>query len=224
MCDLSGDNPNVFWEFGIRTSLNLPIAVVRDGLLPIPFDTSLINTHGYKPSLNVWDIDEERALLAEHIKASFDSCNGKNPMWEQFGLTFKALEPQSSVTPEDAKLDLVLAQLSSLREKVTRIGESRRVVEWGVTTDRGVTTDWAVEPTSPIGRAKEHDDEELRQRQFAIAMREPNIRKYVEAWTFGDDTVRVLLREVAGAKEAHSKLREMANKSGFKLEMIARSE
>jgi len=46
LCDMSSLNPNVFFEFGIRTSLNKPVCVVKDDLTKkVPFDTGIINHH-----------------------------------------------------------------------------------------------------------------------------------------------------------------------------------
>jgi hypothetical protein len=52
LCDASGYNPNVFFELGIRTALDRPVALVRDSITErLPFDTSIINTHTYDASL-----------------------------------------------------------------------------------------------------------------------------------------------------------------------------
>src|SRR5262249_40027779 len=46
LCDISCLNPNVFFELGIRTALDRPVAIVKDGYTKrIPFDTGSINTY-----------------------------------------------------------------------------------------------------------------------------------------------------------------------------------
>src|ERR1700683_3403294 len=46
LCDISTLNPNVFFELGIRTSLDRPVVLVRDNFtMKIPFDTGSINTY-----------------------------------------------------------------------------------------------------------------------------------------------------------------------------------
>src|SRR5262245_31430574 len=46
LCDISQLNANVFFEFGIRTALNKPVALVTDNTTAnIPFDTGIINYH-----------------------------------------------------------------------------------------------------------------------------------------------------------------------------------
>ena len=71
LCDMSILNPNVFFEFGIRTSLNKPVAlVVDDKTENIPFDASIINFHRYGSSLDAWSIESEINKLVEHVKNS----------------------------------------------------------------------------------------------------------------------------------------------------------
>lgn len=124
LCDLSSDNPNVFFELGVRTSLNLPIALVQDGTTPLPFDTSPVNTHFYNPNLTAWDIESEQARLAKHLQLSAKTCDGTNPMWERFGLTVRAKEPDTYASPLEAKVDLLTDRLSRMQsslELVTRL-------------------------------------------------------------------------------------------------------
>lgn len=118
LCDLSSNNPNVFFELGVRTSLDKPIALVWDGLTSLPFDTAGINTHEYVPTLHAWDKDEQILTLKEHIVRANQSCEGHNPLWRKFGLTQRASQPQVEESPTEAKIDLLAAQVHDLRALV----------------------------------------------------------------------------------------------------------
>ncbi|MFI8525709.1 hypothetical protein ACIGB8_14745 [Promicromonospora sukumoe] len=118
LVDLSAHNPNVFFELGVRTSLDLPIALVVDEHTNIPFDTSGINTYAYNSRLRGWELEEQRDALTRHISDSYASCKGKNPLWQQFGLNIKAFEPDSDESPREAKLDLIMGQLARLQSQV----------------------------------------------------------------------------------------------------------
>ena len=53
-------NPNVFFEFGIRTALNKPVSLVVDDKNPdIPFDPSIIHHHKYNSALQNWTHKED---------------------------------------------------------------------------------------------------------------------------------------------------------------------
>jgi hypothetical protein len=118
LVDLSSHNPNVFFELGVRTSLNLPIALVRDEHTSIPFDTSGINTYSYDSNLRGWEIEEQQTSLAQHIMDSHASCAGQNPLWRQFGLTIKAQEPDTNESPLEAKVDLLTDRLAVIQQQI----------------------------------------------------------------------------------------------------------
>lgn len=118
LCDMSCLNPNVFFEFGIRTALNKPICIVRDGLLmDVPFDTGILNHHTYLETLDSWEIDGEVADLATHLRESEDGSNGENTLWKVFGFRSKA-EPYTGGTGPDAKIDYLTMQIDALSKQM----------------------------------------------------------------------------------------------------------
>lgn len=124
LCDLSGHNPNVFFELGVRTSLNLPVALVRDEHTSLPFDTSGLNTHAYASSLNGWDTVTEVARLTQHLRDSVTSCNGGNPMWRHFGLKIAAEGPSDMPSSADAQMTLMFEGMSELRAEMQQVRRS----------------------------------------------------------------------------------------------------
>ncbi len=134
LCDMSSLNPNVFFEFGIRTSLNKPVCVVKDDLTRhIPFDTSIINYHEYLSALEPWDLLKEIDVLAEHIKTSFERSEGQNTLWKYFGLRAEAsayeVEPGS-----DNKLDLINLQLGAVLRRLEEIENNKSWFDYGKKT------------------------------------------------------------------------------------------
>jgi hypothetical protein len=115
LVDMSSLNANVFFEFGIRTSLDKPVAIIRDNKTPkIPFDAALLNAHTYEPRLDPWFLKDEIPKLAQHIRTSRERSGGQNPLWKHFGFRLKAA-PATAPTNEDEKLTLILNELSGLR-------------------------------------------------------------------------------------------------------------
>lgn len=129
LVDLSSHNPNVFFELGVRTSVNLPIALVRDEHTEIPFDTAGINTHRYDSNLRGWEILDEQRKLTQHIRDSQASCAGQNPLWRQFGLTIKASEPETNESPLEAKVDLLTSQLVHMQANMEADRNERRLLD-----------------------------------------------------------------------------------------------
>lgn len=124
LCDLSSHNPNVLFELGVRTSLDLPIALVVDERTDLPFDVSGINTYSYESSLRGWEVESQRKELTDHIKRCVASCDGKNPLWQHFGLTIKAQEPIAEESPIEAKVDLLSAKVEAIQVALESGGRS----------------------------------------------------------------------------------------------------
>jgi hypothetical protein len=120
LCDLSQHNPNVFFELGVRTSLDKPIALVKDEHLKIPFDTSGLNTHEYSSKLDVWDLPSQIDALATHILDSVRESNGTNPMWQHFGVAIAAARPSEDLSPADARLEILVDRISGLEDRLAR--------------------------------------------------------------------------------------------------------
>lgn len=135
LVDLSSHNPNVFFELGVRTSIDLPVALVRSTGTKIPFDTSGMNTPEYDPNLRPWTLSEQISTLAEHIKAAVETCAGHNPMWRQFGLRIKAEEPVTEGSREDARLELLAESVEQMRDDVREL--AMYVPHRAVDTDDG---------------------------------------------------------------------------------------
>jgi hypothetical protein len=87
LVDLSGHNPNVLFELGLRTGRDGPVALVRDEQTELPFDIAILNCHCYSSTLLAWNIDVEIERLAKHLVASAAESAGHNAFWQQFGAT-----------------------------------------------------------------------------------------------------------------------------------------
>lgn len=150
LVDMSQSNPNVFFELGVRTSVNKPIALVRsDDSVPIPFDVSGINTHTYDPALKAWHIASQVDALAEHLRNADASCAGENPLWRQFGLTLKANEPTSESSPADARIEVLSRQLTEMTARMNTLAHARRATPdaWDYTQRNEVSRSPSVDET-----------------------------------------------------------------------------
>jgi hypothetical protein len=116
LCDLSGLNPNVFFELGIRTALDRPLTIVKDNLTPrLPFDLNALNTLTYDCLLNPWTLSSEIPRLTEHIRHSSKALGDGNAMWRYFGLTKRASPAEVANNPLEAKIDFIISELTSAR-------------------------------------------------------------------------------------------------------------
>lgn len=120
LCDISCLNPNVFFELGCRTALNKPVCYVMDDQTPsIPFDTGIINHFEYSSRLEPWSLQTEVDRLAQHIISTRERADGKNTLWQYFGLSSAARAVQPSGEDQD-KLDYLVLQVQAIKSDVGR--------------------------------------------------------------------------------------------------------
>jgi Bacterial RNA polymerase, alpha chain C terminal domain len=70
VCDVSGKNPNVMFELGLRLAFDKPTVIVKDEKTTYAFDTSAIEHLEYPRDLRFSRIVEFKQKLAEKIKAT----------------------------------------------------------------------------------------------------------------------------------------------------------
>lgn len=133
LCDVSLLNANVFFELGIRTALDRPVAMVKDDRTPTyPFDTSMINYHSYNSGLSAWTLADDIRLLVQHIRDSATRASGRNSLWRYFGLTQRAV-PAEIQNPVEEKLDLLVREIEKMRAGVGTASRSPVVPRWPIT-------------------------------------------------------------------------------------------
>ena len=139
LCDMSCLNPNVFFEFGIRTSLNKPVCVVKDEHTKhVPFDTAILNHLEYSSTLETWEIGKEIERLAEHIQTSHQRSKEENSLWKYFGLRTEARAYEGE-TGTDTKLDYLSMQVESLRDGMAAILQTTESYGINIETERPST-------------------------------------------------------------------------------------
>jgi hypothetical protein len=114
ICDVSGRNPNVMFELGMRLAFDKPVVIVKDDKTPYSFDTSPVEHLSYPRDLRFGAIVEFKRRLSEKISASFTS---RNSFLSSFG-KFKV----AKIEEESAgALDIILEEIGALKSSVRRL-------------------------------------------------------------------------------------------------------
>ena len=120
LCDMSTLNPNVFFEYGIRTALNKPVCAVKDEFTEkVPFDTSIINYKEYQSTLKSWEIKTEIEILSKHIKESFKRSKNENTLWKYFGMKTEG-KPSDFDDSLDSKIEYQTLVLENLERTINK--------------------------------------------------------------------------------------------------------
>ncbi|WP_447932280.1 hypothetical protein [Sphingopyxis fribergensis] len=85
LCDISGKNPNVMLELGMRLAFDKPVVVVKDDITDYSFDTSPIEHISYPSSLHYPSIVEFKDQLSEKIKSTLENYDSSKSFLQQFG-------------------------------------------------------------------------------------------------------------------------------------------
>jgi hypothetical protein len=130
LADLSSHNANVFFELGIRTSLDRPVVLVKDKrTTAIPFDLGTINVLTYDEALAPWTLQEEVKRLAEHVGSVPVDGGSGNAMWQYFGLTKRGGPAQEGSIEE--KMNLLVTEVTKLRLAAPTGAEGTPIVRQG---------------------------------------------------------------------------------------------
>ncbi len=117
--DVSGKNPNVMLELGMRLAFDKPTIIIKDDKTQYSFDTSPIEHLEYPRDLRFSKIVEFKERLADkisqtHKKATTDDTY--STFLKHFG-SFKVAHIKTEVV---SKEDFILDEIKSLREIVIR--------------------------------------------------------------------------------------------------------
>ena len=117
VCDVSGKNPNVMFELGMRLAFDKPTIIVKDDNTTYSFDTSPIEHLTYPRDLRFNKIIDFKKELSEKIKATFQKAkNDSNfsTFLKHFGkFTVAKLE-----TTEVSKEEFIIDEIRELRHLI----------------------------------------------------------------------------------------------------------
>lgn len=120
VCDVSGKNPNVMFELGMRLAFDKPTIIVKDNKTSYSFDTSAIEHLEYPRDLRFSQIVEFKEQLTEKIRATYKKSK-EDPSYttflKHFG-TFHVAKIESREVSED---QLILEEIKELRNSISSI-------------------------------------------------------------------------------------------------------
>ncbi|PHQ64900.1 MAG: hypothetical protein COB99_07070, partial [Sulfurimonas sp.] len=113
ICDVSGKNPNVMFELGLRLAFDKPTIIIKDYETDYSFDTSPIKHLEYPRDLNYSKMKQFQKELIEAVKATYEEPNDSTFL-KSFG-TFKAVKIDTETIPE---YDFILEKIESLTKTI----------------------------------------------------------------------------------------------------------
>lgn len=118
VCDVSGKNPNVMFELGIRLAFDKPTIIVKDDKTSYSFDTAPIEHLEYPRDLRFAKIVEFKEELAEKIIATHERST-KDKDYTTFLKHFGTFSIPKIDTKEVSKDAFIVEQLQLLQKSMT---------------------------------------------------------------------------------------------------------
>ncbi len=124
ICDLSGRNPNVLYELGIRQAFNKPVTLIKDSQTEKIFDIQGLRYVEYEHSLRVDSVVDDVKSVARSL-AETAAAEGKEINSLIQLLSIKPAEVQQKVElSSDASV--ILSAIEDLSNRISRIERSDR--------------------------------------------------------------------------------------------------
>jgi hypothetical protein len=118
VCDISGKNPNVMLELGIRLAFDLPVVVVKDDETDYSFDTSPIEHVTYPKSLRFGEIVEFKSKLAIKLRRTLESIG--DPEYKSFLQHFGPIKVAEIGKEAVPGVEILLDEVREMRKEFSR--------------------------------------------------------------------------------------------------------
>lgn len=125
VCDVSGKNPNVMFELGMRLTFDKPTIIIKDDYTNYSFDISSIRHEEYPRDLRYNLIQDFKEKLAKRIKETVLAYKDNN--YTTFLKHFKNLQIKAPEleTKEVSINEVVLNKLDIITKRLSRIENDR---------------------------------------------------------------------------------------------------
>jgi hypothetical protein len=121
ICDVSGKNPNVMFELGLRIAFDKPVIVIKDDDTNYSFDTSPIEHLPYPTDLNYRRINQFKKDLKAKIEATYADSKKGSPYLKSFG-KFEVSGLETKTVPSD---EYIIKSLNEIKSEISNLKSSR---------------------------------------------------------------------------------------------------
>ncbi|MBK1890958.1 hypothetical protein Undi14_13030 [Undibacterium sp. 14-3-2] len=120
VCDVSGKNPNVMFELGMRLAFDKPTIIIKDDKTSYSFDTSPIEHIEYPRDLRFSRIVDFKLKLAEKIKATYEKST-TDTTYTTFLKHFGEFKVAKIDKKEVSGQEFILDELKNIRMGMRRL-------------------------------------------------------------------------------------------------------
>lgn len=126
VCDVSGKNPNVMFELGMRLAFDMPTVVIKDDKTEYSFDTSPIEHVPYPRDLNYPGIVKFMKALRQKVDATLEKKN-HDDNYSSFLGNYQIEKVAKIKTTEISSSEYFMEILSEMSAKLDQISRHDRI-------------------------------------------------------------------------------------------------
>ncbi|MNV20194.1 hypothetical protein D3C71_1110830 [compost metagenome] len=125
ICDVSGRNPNVMFELGMRVAFDMPVVLIKDDQTDFSFDIGPIAHLVYPRDLRYGPMQGFKADLAAKVKATYEK-HAKGDAESSYLASFGPIKVAQLQTQEVPLGDLLIQQLNEMQNQLTTMAARMR--------------------------------------------------------------------------------------------------
>src|SRR5690606_31279670 len=124
VCDVSGKNPNVMFELGMRLAFDKATVIIKDDKTDYSFDTGVIEHLGYPRDLRFHKILEFKENLKKKLISTFEKSKS-DPNYSTFLKNFGEYKIAHLQEKEVSSDNYILNSLEEIRYEMRRLRNSQ---------------------------------------------------------------------------------------------------
>jgi len=122
ICDMSGHNPNVLYELGIRQAFNKPTLLLKDDKSDKIFDIQGLRFTEYQSSLRIDSVQSDISRISQALKETSEISKGEvNSLIQLLGVSSAEMPTSTEISKES---NLLLNSMQDIASRITRIEAS----------------------------------------------------------------------------------------------------
>lgn len=125
VCDVSGKNPNVMFELGMRVAFDMPVVVIKDDKTDFSFDTSPIAHLIYPRDLRYGLMQTFKSALAAKVAATYKK-HIEGGSGSSYLASFGPIKVAHLQTQEVSLGELVVGRLNDIQEQLNLVVATNR--------------------------------------------------------------------------------------------------
>lgn len=125
VCDVSGKNPNVMFELGIRLAFDKPTLIIKDDKTDYSFDTSIIEHLTYPRDLRFYKIVAFKESLSKKITGTYNKATS-DPSYTTFLKNFGEYKVAQLSEKEVSSDKFILNAIEDMRNELSIIRRNQR--------------------------------------------------------------------------------------------------